>query len=67
MGERTDQIEEEIRVERQELGRNLDQLERQVKRATDWREQLGDHPMAAMSMAFGGGFLLSMLFSGRNT
>jgi hypothetical protein len=67
MGERTDQIEQEIHQERGELGRNLQELERKVKSATDWREHFEKRPMAMIGIAFGSGFLLSALTASGST
>jgi hypothetical protein len=65
MGERTEQIEREIAQERDSLGRNLNELERRVKSAGDWRVQFDRHPMAMMGLAFGGGLILSAVLGER--
>lgn len=61
MGERTEQIEREIAQERDNLGRNLNELERRVKSVADWRAQFDRHPMAMIGLAFGGGLILSAM------
>jgi hypothetical protein len=61
MGQTTDQIEAHIENTREELGSNLQELERKVKSVTDWREQFRANPMTLMAAAFGGGVLLSSM------
>jgi hypothetical protein len=61
MGERTEQIEGGIQVERAELRANLDELRSRIRSATDWRRQFRSHPMLGLGLAFGGGILLAGL------
>jgi len=64
MGEKPDQIERHIYEKRNELGENIHELQEKVKTAVNWRAQFDRRPWAMMALAFGGGFLVSMLFSG---
>jgi hypothetical protein len=64
MGERSDAIERYIEQKRGELGDNLTELEDRVKRAVDWREQMNEHPMGAVALAFAGGVFLSVILKG---
>ena len=64
MGETPDQIERHIYEKRNELGENIHQLREKVKTAVDWRAQFDQRPWVMMGLAFGGGFLISMLFGG---
>ena len=64
MGARSDQIKEHIEATRSELGNNLNELENRVKRATDWRRQFQENPMTVLTVAFGGGVLLSSMLGG---
>ena len=59
MGERTDQIESQIKEERDELRANLDELGARVRSATDWRRQFRNNPMTGIGLAFAGGLLLA--------
>jgi len=67
MGERSDQIEQEIRERRNELNDNFGELEQKIKRAVDWRSQFQQRPGTMLAVAFGGGALLSALFPPRHT
>jgi hypothetical protein len=61
MGQTADQIKQEIDQQREQLGENLQQLETKVKETVDWRSQFEQRPMAGVGLAFGAGFVLSML------
>ena|ERR1700734_106281 len=63
MGETTNQIEWEIAQKRNELGDNLIELKQRVKAAVDWRSQVEARPATMLVVAFGGGIVLSALFS----
>lgn len=58
MGERSNQIEHEIRVERSQLDQNLNELQSRVEDMTDWRAQFRKRPMMMIGVALGGGLLL---------
>ena len=62
MGERSDQIEQEIAETRNDLNENISELERKVKSAVDWRSQFEERPGAMLALAFGGGMILSAMF-----
>ena len=61
MGENTSQIEQEIRAERSELGRNLRELETKARDLADWRTHYQTHTSLFLTVAFGGGVLLGLL------
>jgi hypothetical protein len=63
MGETTNQIEWEIAQKRNELGDNLIELKQRAKAAVDWRSQVEERPGTMLAIAFGGGIVLSALFS----
>jgi hypothetical protein len=63
VGEDTRQIEEEIRAERANLGRNLDELKTQARALTDWRTHYRNHTGPTLGIAFGGGLMLAFLTS----
>jgi len=64
MGETPDQIERHIYEKRSELGENIHELQHKVKNAVDWHVQFEQRPWTMVGLAFGGGLLLSVLFSG---
>jgi hypothetical protein len=63
MGETTNQIEWEIAQRRSELSDNLIELKQRAKAAVDWRSQVEERPGTMLAVAFGGGIVLSALFS----
>jgi hypothetical protein len=63
MGGTTNQIEWEIAQKRTELGDNLIELKQRAKAAVDWRWQVEKRPGTMLAVAFGGGIVLSALFS----
>jgi len=68
MDEKPDQIMSHIESQRDQLGRNLNELESRVKSAADWRMQFNKNPMLMMGVALGGGMLLgTMVGGGRKT
>jgi len=67
MDEKPDEIMNHIDSQRQELGRNLNELESRVKGATDWRMQFDKNPMLMMGVALGGGLLLGTMVGGKRS
>jgi len=63
MGETANQIESEIAQRRTELGDNLIELKQKAKATIDWRSQVEERPVTMLAVAFGGGIVLSALFS----
>jgi hypothetical protein len=63
MGQTADQIELEIAQKRTALGDNLVELSQKAKAAVDWRSQVEERPGTMLAIAFGGGIVLSALFS----
>lgn len=64
MGEDTRQIAQEIRAERNNLGRNLDELQQHAKDLADWRTHYRRHAGPTLAVAFSGGVILGLLASG---
>jgi len=56
-----------IEAQRDQLGRNLNELESRVKRAADWRTQFDHNPMLMMGVALGGGLLLGTMTAGSSS
>jgi hypothetical protein len=61
MGERADEIEQEINRTRGDLNENFSELEEKVRNTFDWRAQFEERPMTFLAVAFGGGLLASAL------
>lgn len=64
MGEDTHEIERQIKAERSDLGRNLQELEHKAKALTDWRMHYRTHTAMALGLAFGGGLVLGLVTGG---
>jgi hypothetical protein len=62
MDEKLDTIKRHIDAEREELGRNLDEIEYRVKNATDLKAQFNKNTGLILGVAAAGGFLLSLAF-----
>ncbi|HEX5070986.1 MAG TPA: hypothetical protein VFV78_12290 [Vicinamibacterales bacterium] len=60
MGENTNQIEQEIRERRSDLGRNLTELEDKARELADWRTYYRDHPRVFLGAAIGAGIVLAL-------
>jgi Protein of unknown function (DUF3618) len=59
MAEEPNEIRRHIDATRQQLGRNMGELEGRVKKATDWRAYFDKSPMTMLAVAFAGGIVLS--------
>ena len=62
MDVKVDTIKRHIDAEREELGRNLDEIESRVKNATDLKGQFKKNTGLILGAAAAGGFLLSLAF-----
>lgn len=60
MGNTSQQVKH-IDETRSELGRNVNELERRVRRTFDWRTQFERRPFTSLGIVFGAGVLLSRL------
>jgi hypothetical protein len=65
MGQTKHQVEAHIENTREDLGSNLQELERKVKSVTDWKQQFQNNPMVMLGAAFGGGILIASVLGGR--
>lgn len=66
MDEKSDQILNHIESQRDELGRNLDELGSRVKRTTDWRAHYQNNPALMLGLALGGGLIVGAMVGGRS-
>jgi len=60
MGPTSSQIEQEIRLERSELGDNIKELNERVRTAFNWRHRIDQRPLAILGASIAGGVLLGM-------
>ena len=60
MGEITHEIEREIRDKREDLGRNLNELEDKAREFADWRSHYRNHSGAFLGAAFAAGAIAAM-------
>jgi hypothetical protein len=60
VGEITHEIEREIRDKREDLGRNLNELEDKARELADWRSHYRNHSGAFLGAAFAAGALAAM-------
>ena len=67
MGESTDEIRNEIAMQRNILGKNLNELETKAKSLTDWRAQFEKNPMTMVGVAFAGGLLIATIAGGKRS
>jgi len=67
MDERPDQIIGHIEAQRDQLGRNLNELETRVRQSTDWRTYYDRNPMLMMGAALGGGLLLGSMVGSKTS
>jgi hypothetical protein len=61
VGEDARAIEQTIRAERSELGRNIDSLQARTRALKDWRTQYRNHAGLSLALAFGSGVALGLL------
>src|SRR4030095_1230940 len=62
MDEETNRIKQHIDTEREELGRNLDEIEYRVKSSTDLKAHFNKNTGLILGAAVAGGFFLSLAF-----
>jgi hypothetical protein len=67
MDERPDQIIGHIEAQRDQLGRNLNELETRVRQTADWRTWFNRNPMMVMGAALGGGLLVGSMVAGKTS
>ena len=59
MGQESRQLKEHIDETRNELGRNLDNLQAKVKHTFDLEAQINERPLTMIGLSFGAGILVS--------
>lgn len=65
MAQDPNEIEQNIRSKRRELGGHLEELEARLREDTDWRTYVRRNPLTVLAAAFGLGLTLAFMFGGR--
>lgn len=65
MAQEPNEIEQNIRSKRRELGGHLEELETRLRQDTDWRTYVRRSPVTFLAAVFGTGLLLALMFGGR--
>ncbi len=60
MGQEPNEIKQHIDAQREQLGENLQILQREVRRATDWRTWVERKPLGVLGALFAGGLWLGL-------
>jgi hypothetical protein len=66
MGQTVQQVEAHIGTTRQQLGSNLEELERKIDGMTDWRQHFQVRPFTVLGVAFAGGVVLAVSLRSRS-
>jgi predicted dienelactone hydrolase len=64
MERESEQLERHIEETREQMGRNVEEIEHRVKSTFDWRAQFDKNPMLVLGIAFAGGAALAALLAG---
>jgi hypothetical protein len=67
MEQESERIERHIEETREDLGRNLSELEDRVRTTFDWRAQYDRNPWLVLALTFSGGVAISALLSGNGS
>jgi hypothetical protein len=67
MGETISQIERDLEAERNQLNRNLNELETKAKQMTDWKHYYRNHPGQLIGAALATGVVLGIIAGGRSS
>jgi ElaB/YqjD/DUF883 family membrane-anchored ribosome-binding protein len=62
-----EEIRRDIEARRESITHTVEKLNTEVHRALDWKYYVSEHPIAAVTVAAGAGFLVSRLFRRRDT
>jgi ElaB/YqjD/DUF883 family membrane-anchored ribosome-binding protein len=55
-------LRQEIQAKKETIAETINRMDQYVKRAVDWRAQVGDHPYLALGLAVGVGCLFGRIF-----
>lgn len=61
-GERSsEELRHDIEAKKEAIAGTIKRLDKRVQRATDWRAQVGEHPILALGIAAGAGCMLAAI------
>jgi ElaB/YqjD/DUF883 family membrane-anchored ribosome-binding protein len=63
----TEELRRDIAARRETITETVDKLSERVQRKLDWREYVVEHPVAALGIAAGLGFVVAGIFKRRET
>jgi ElaB/YqjD/DUF883 family membrane-anchored ribosome-binding protein len=63
----SEDLRQEIEAKKEAIAETINRLDQRVKRAIDWRAQVGDHPYLALGLAVGVGCLLVGIFKSKSS
>ena len=58
-------LRQEVETRKEAIAETINRLDRHVRRAVDWRAQVGDHPYLALGLAVGVGCLFAGIFKSK--
>ena len=61
----SEDLRQEIEAKKEALAETINRLDQHVRRAVDWRAQVGDHPYLALGLAVGVGCVLAGIFKSK--
>ena len=67
LGRSAEEIRRDIASRRESISETVDQLSERVEQTFDWRTYVADHPLPALGVAAGIGFLAARLFKPRRS
>lgn len=65
MAEDPNEIEQDIKSQRRDLGNHIHELEIKIKESADWRNYVRRSPLTVLAAAFGTGLVLAFAFGKR--
>jgi ElaB/YqjD/DUF883 family membrane-anchored ribosome-binding protein len=61
----SEDLRQEIEAKKEAIAETINRLDQHVRRAVDWRAQVGGHPYLALGLAVGVGCLLAGIFKSK--
>jgi ElaB/YqjD/DUF883 family membrane-anchored ribosome-binding protein len=61
----SEDIRQEVQTKKEAFAETINRLDQHVRRAVDWRAQVGDHPYLALGLAVGVGCLFAGIFKSK--